>query len=117
MSRARALSHPISELFERPEEKRGYSSRRSQLEIQMDILRVVREGAFLPTQIMYRANLAWVALQTSLGSLVKTGLLQRVSVGSKRSYQLTLRGSNILSSFDQILDTVKGVPGVSESAG
>jgi len=73
----------------------------------MDILKVVHEGAFLPTQIMYRANLAWVALQDSLGALVGTGLLERVSVGSRRSYQLTLKGINILTNFNQIVEAVK----------
>ena len=101
------MGQSISELFDRVEEKRSYSSRRSQLEIQMDILRVVHDGAYLPTQIMYRANLAWVALQSSLASLVGTGLLQRVAMGSKRSYQLTARGFNILTTFNEILDTVK----------
>ena len=97
----------VSELFEQADAKRTYSARRSQLEIQMDILRVVHEGAFLPTQIMYRANLAWVSLQSCLGSLVGTGLLQRVAAGSKRSYQLTQKGMEILNSFNQILDAVK----------
>lgn len=73
----------------------------------MDILRVVHDGAYLPTQIMYRANLAWVSLQSCLGSLVGTGLLQRVSAGSKRSYQLTTKGMSILNNFNQILDAVK----------
>ena len=73
----------------------------------MDILKVVHEGACLPTQIMYSANLAWVALQNNLGSLVGTGLLQRVAAGSKRSYQLTQKGMDILNSFNQILDAVK----------
>lgn len=100
------MGQSISELFERAEERRTYSARRSQLEIQMDILKVVHDGAYLPTQIMYRANLAWVALQSSLGSLVGTGLLERVTVGSKRSYQLTIKGITILTSFNQILETV-----------
>ena len=73
----------------------------------MDILRVVHDGAFLPTQIMYRANLAWVSLQNCLGSLVRTGLLERVAAGSKRSYQLTQKGREILNSFNEILDAVK----------
>jgi predicted transcriptional regulator len=72
----------------------------------MDILKVVHDGAFLPTQIMYRANLAWVALQTSLGTLVKTGLLERVVTGTKRSYQLTYKGMDTLSSFSKIVETV-----------
>ncbi|MDG7007203.1 MAG: hypothetical protein JRN06_03030 [Nitrososphaerota archaeon] len=97
----------ISELFEQADDKRTYSARRSQLEIQMDILRVVHEGAFLPTQIMYRANLAWVSLQHCLGSLVGTGLLARVAAGSKRSYQLTQKGMDILNSFNEILDAVR----------
>jgi predicted transcriptional regulator len=73
----------------------------------MDILKVVHEGAYLPTQIMYRANLAWVALQDSLGALVGRGLLDRVSVGSRRSYQMTLKGLNILTNFNQIVEAVK----------
>ena len=72
----------------------------------MDILKVVHEGAYLPTQIMYRANLAWAALQSSLGSLVGIGLLERVNVGSKRSYQLTMKGAGVLTSFTQIIETV-----------
>ncbi len=111
------MGQSISELFERVEEKRTYSARRSQLEIQMDILRVVHEGAYLPTQIMYRANLAWVALQSSLVSLVGTGLLQRVNVGSKRSYQLTMRGVNVLTNFNEILEAVKAPMGVRAGAG
>lgn len=107
----------ISELFERAEAKRTYSARRSQLEIQMDILKVVHDGAFLPTQIMYRANLAWVSLQSCLGSLVGTGLLQRVSAGSKRSYQLTQKGRDILMNFNQILDAVRAQEGLRLGAG
>ena len=77
----------------------------------MDILRVVHDGAYLPTQIMYRANLAWVALQSSLAAMVGTGLLERVNVGSKRNYQLTVRGANTLISFDQIVETVRSPAG------
>jgi predicted transcriptional regulator len=110
------LGQSISELFERVEEKRTYSARRSQLEIQMDILRVVQEGAYLPTQIMYRANLAWVALQSSLGSLVGTGLLDRETVGSKRSYRLTMKGISVLTSFNQILETVNAKAGTRPGA-
>jgi predicted transcriptional regulator len=101
------MGQSISELFERSEERRTYSVRRSQLEIQMDILKVVHDGAYLPTQIMYRANLAWVALQSSLGSLVGTGLLERSNVGGKRVYQLTVKGSNILTTFNQIMEAVQ----------
>ena len=106
------MAQYVNELFERPEDKRSYSARRSQLEIQMDILKVVHEGAYLPTQIMYRANLAWVSLQSCLGSLVGTGLLQRVSSGGRRTYQLTHKGLGILASFSQILEAVRTQEGL-----
>ena len=80
----------------------------------MDILKVVHDGAYLPTQIMYRANLAWVALQASLGSLVKTGLLERVNMGAKRSYQLTFKGRDTLANFNRIIEVVNATgPGAS----
>jgi predicted transcriptional regulator len=72
----------------------------------MDILKVVHEGAYLPTQIMYRANLAWVSLQGCLGSLVRSGLLERAIQGNKRTYQLTARGTTILADFGVILEAV-----------
>jgi len=85
------------------EDKRAYPVRRSQLEIQMDILRVVYEGASLPTQIMYRANLAWDNLQNSLRDMVGNGLLERIMAGEKRTYQLTFKGADMLAAFDRII--------------
>jgi predicted transcriptional regulator len=103
------MSQPFTdEMFVTALDKRKYSLRRSQLEIQMDILKVVHEGASLPTQIMYRANLAWVALQGSLGSLLSNGLLERVSTGSRRSYQLTTKGVGVLLNYREVLESLKG---------
>lgn len=87
-----------------------YSARRSALEIQMDVLRVVEAGAEKPTDIMNRANLAWVALQNSLGSLVGSGLLRRLG-GTQRRYELTQRGKDVLESFRRILAEVQEPPG------
>jgi predicted transcriptional regulator len=98
-----------SETFATAVEKRKYTLRRSQLEIQMDILRVVGDGANLPTQIMYKANLAWVALQGCLNSLVGSGLLERVLAGGRRSYQLTSKGIGALASYRQVLESVRQV--------
>jgi predicted transcriptional regulator len=88
------------------EEGRGYAARRSQLEIQMDILRAVNEGAFLPTQIMYHANLAWGNLKSSLGSMLANRLLERITVGERGTYRLTLKGTFILASFNRIIEVL-----------
>lgn len=82
-------------------------SRRSYLEIQMDILRAVRNGARAPTQIMYKANLAWNALQDSLRKLTETGFIARKATGSRKRYEITVKGVGTLTSYDKILDTVR----------
>jgi predicted transcriptional regulator len=106
------MSQPIAnEVFVAASDRKKYSLRRSQLEIQMDILQVVNQGSFLPTQIMYKANLAWVALQESLGSLLKNGLLDRMTDGSRRSYQLTSKGVHVLLNYKLVLDALKGTAG------
>ncbi|MDV3243920.1 MAG: hypothetical protein LYZ66_01945 [Nitrososphaerales archaeon] len=81
-------------------------TRRSQLEIRMDMLKAVKEGAEKPTQIMYKANLSWVALQTHLKSLLEKGLLHWVTEGTRKRYELTIKGSNVMYSYAKILEEV-----------
>jgi|GEM_PF-1694453 len=78
--------------------------RRSQLEIKMDILRAVKEGVEKPTQIMYKANISWAILQTHLKSLVENGFLSEIECGSRRRYELTQKGFNILRAYYNILE-------------
>ena len=93
--------------FEDTTTGRQLLSRRSHLEIQMDILRAVRNGARAPTQIMYRANLAWTALQDSLRKLTETGFLAKKANGSRKRYEITGKGLGTLASYDQILESVR----------
>jgi predicted transcriptional regulator len=88
-------------------ERRKYAVRRSQLEIRMDILRVVHEGASSPTQIMYKANLAWVALQENLAALTSAGFLAKNTSGNRRRYELTEKGLGVLNSFLRVLYSVE----------
>lgn len=81
-------------------------SRRSQLEIRMDMLKAIKTGAEKPTQIMYKANLSWVALQTHLKFLIEKGLLRWVTEGTRKRYELTLKGSSIMFSYAKIIEDV-----------
>lgn len=81
-------------------------SRRSQLEIRMDMLAAVREGADKPTQIMYKANLSWVALQTHLTQLLERGLLKWVADGNRKRYEITMKGANVMYSYVKILEEI-----------
>jgi predicted transcriptional regulator len=75
------------------------TSRRSQLEIRMDILRVIMEGADGPTQIMYKANLSWILLCEHLGALGDQGFVEEKTVGNRKRYSLTGKGIEIVRSY------------------
>ena len=81
-------------------------TRRSQIEIRMDMLSAVKQGAAKPTQIMYRANLSWIALQTHLTQLLERGLLRWAAEGNRKKYELTVKGANVLYAYIKILEEV-----------
>jgi predicted transcriptional regulator len=90
--------------------RRG-TSRRSQLEIRMDILKAIRAGAEGPTQIMYKANLSWILLCEHLSSLTEQGFVEEKAVGNRKKYWLTTRGNEIVTSYMNLIrDMVFEVP-------
>ena len=85
-------------------QKSAAEGRRSMLQIKVDILRVIAAGHGKPTQIMYRANLSWVALQGHLRILLARGLLRWVADGNRKRYELTTKGANVMYSYVKILE-------------
>ena len=81
------------------------SSRRSKLEITLNILSIVRSGVDKPTRIMYAANMSWAPVQRILSHLVEQGLLEdqlnEESRQSKRLYVITEKGVGVLDYFDK----------------
>jgi len=90
--------------------------RRSELEIKMDVLRVVSTGIDRPTQIMYKANLSWIALQSNLKSLVTSGFVREEDLGSRKRYELTQRGFEILGTYQKVVDAMNALPAVQRPA-
>ena len=80
--------------------------RRSQFEITMDILSAIKAGVNKPTQIMYKANISWAILQTHLKFLVEKGFISEIEWGSRRRYELTQKGFNILRAYYNILEQI-----------
>ncbi len=89
---------------------RSQSSRRSILEIRMDILRVIRDGANRPTQIMFRANLSWSSMCPNLDVLVGRSLVNWFTEGSRRVYGLTPKGQQLVSAFECVRGEVEDGP-------
>jgi len=75
----------------------------------MDILRVASEGFNKPTQIMYKANLSWVALLNHLKTLTALGFLDEVQNPSHRTYEVTPRGLELLESYHKVVSALRAV--------
>ena len=80
--------------------------RRSLLQIRVDILRVVMEGYVKPTQIMYKANLSWNVLQNQLKAFLEMDLLKAEEYGSRRMYIITPKGTEMVRSYQKVLDQI-----------
>ena len=91
-------------------------ARRSELEIKMDVLQVVSQGIDRPTQIMYKANLSWVALQENLKSLVGRTFLREENLGSRRRYEVTQSGFDILRTYQKVVETMGSIPSMQNRA-
>jgi len=100
----------VSVQVENAAESKKTPARRSELEIKMDVLQVVSQGIDRPTQIMYKANLSWVALQENLKSLVSKAFLREENLGSRRRYELTQSGYEVLRTFIKVVETMGATP-------
>jgi predicted transcriptional regulator len=81
------------------------STRRSKLEIYIDILAAIKGGTIIPTRIMYRANLSWKPLKQMFKTLTAQGLIVEQSMDdddkrTKKVYALTDKGENALKYFN-----------------
>jgi predicted transcriptional regulator len=83
-------------------------SRRSRLDIILNILNAVKEGVDKPTRIMYATNLSWKPTQNILENLTRQGLLRDVGgeegKRTKVRYQLTEKGMDVIRYFDKARD-------------
>ena len=92
---------------EEPLQKLRVSQRRSHLEIKMDILSCVRAGVDKPTQVMYKANLSWTALQEHLGDLEGNGLLRATDHGNRKRLEVTEKALSVLMAYKKVLEDIR----------
>jgi predicted transcriptional regulator len=78
--------------------------RRSNLEMYLDILRVLEGGGQLKlTYIMYETNVNCCVLKGYLGFLMRQGLVETRAVGRQRmAYSITQRGITVLKNFREL---------------
>ena len=84
------------------------------MDIIVDVLRVINQGAHKPTNIMYRANLSWVPLSKLLDILVARELVimeeHNHREATKRLYDITRKGRAIMHSYNAIAGSVSERP-------
>jgi len=83
------------------------TSKRSRLEIYLDILKVVSKGTRKPTRIMYKTNLSWKPLMKVLDSLTAQGFIVEEKEGNHVIYGITDKGKNILQYFSKAMESIE----------
>jgi predicted transcriptional regulator len=86
------------------------STRRSRLDIMLNILSAVKEGVDKPTRIMYAANLSWNSAMKILSSLVDQELIREIEILEgrrlRKRYEITEKGVITIAYFDKARDLI-----------
>jgi predicted transcriptional regulator len=91
----------------------GGSQRRSRLEVKIDIMRAIFEGAVKPAHIMYRSNLSWNIAHNALSLMEKQGLVITADSEGRRCYFLTEKGVRVLNTYKSLKNELEPLPLVS----
>ncbi|MEM3479151.1 MAG: winged helix-turn-helix domain-containing protein [Candidatus Bathyarchaeia archaeon] len=77
-------------------------SKRSRLELYLEVLRAISKGVGKPTNIMYRCNLSWTNCKEILEFLTEQGLITVIENNNRRFYKLTENGRGLLENLNKI---------------
>ena len=83
------------------------SSKRSRIEIYLDVLQAIRKGVHKPTRIMYRTNLSWKPLMQVLDAMIKQQLIAPENQGTHVTYKITEKGMNVLNYFNEAMELIE----------
>lgn len=85
------------------------------MEVKIDIMQAMAEGAGRPTHIMYRSNLSWAVMRGFIKTLEQQGLVVSNDVEGRRNYILTEKGSKVLQTYTSVRKQLESVPLVIEA--
>ena len=72
------------------------------MEVKIDILQAIAEGAGRPTHIMYRSNLSWAVMRNFIKMLEEQGLVISTVVEGRKNYVLTPKGNRVLDTYANV---------------
>ena len=77
-------------------------TKRSRVEIYIDVLNAIRQGVHKPTRIMYRKPLMKI-----LDSMMEQGLIRAEEEGNRTTYWITEKGRNVLNYFKEAMSLIE----------
>ncbi len=83
------------------------TTKRSRLEIYLDVLKAIKKGTRKPTRIMYKTNLSWKPLMKVLESLTAQGFIVMKNENNHIFYEMTEKGKNILRYFSEAMELIE----------
>jgi predicted transcriptional regulator len=82
-------------------------TKRSQLEIYLDILKVINKGIRKPSRIMYGSNLSWNPLKKALESMIKQGFIEKEDIKNRSEYHITSKGNEVFGYWKEAISMLK----------
>jgi predicted transcriptional regulator len=83
------------------------SSKRSRIEIYLEVLQTIKKGINKPTRIMYSTNLSWKPLMQVLDAMMKQDLITLERQKRHVSYKITEKGMNVLNYFHEAMQLIE----------
>jgi predicted transcriptional regulator len=80
--------------------------RRSVLELKIEILRAISEGASKQSHIVQKSNISWSMAQNFIRRLEMQGLIETKRLKGRKSFAISERGTRVLNSY---LSMIRGL--------
>jgi len=77
--------------------------RRSVLELKIEILKAIEDGASKQSHIIQRSNISWSMAQNFIRRLEKQGLVEAKMTKGRKTFSITERGKRVLISYSSII--------------
>lgn len=81
--------------------------RRSDTQINLEILSAIKGGSRRRTRIMYMCNLSYRGLITRIDELLAGGFIRVIKYGGKEEYEVTEKGSEMIIHLNYLSDMLK----------
>lgn len=78
-------------------------TRRSELELKVQILQAISEGANKQAQVIQKSNISWSMAQNFIRRLEMQGLLESKRTKGRKHLAITDRGKRVLNSYVSII--------------